>query len=375
MYPTFRHLLVCTFVLFGAAQLTAEESTPAARQAPAPKADVYVVRPVAKLPVHFEYPARLVSVDSAEVVARVKGVLLEQTYTEGAFVRKGDPLYRIEPDIYAATLRERKADLAVARAARTNANREWQRVEALYNDNAVSRKEYDAALAAHLSADASVTAAEARLETAKIDLNYTDVTAPISGIAGIKQTDVGNVVESGSALVRITRTDPIHAEFAIPDNDMKKINAALKSGRWSKSDGKEILARFESGGLSAEGTVDFMAPVVDAETASVKARAAFSNPDNVLMAGTFGRIRLDGLERNNVIMVPQKAVLQNPQGTIVFIVEDGKAAVRPVTLGDTQGENYIVEGPLRPGDRVIVNNFFRVKPGMPVTVDKTLNAE
>ena len=370
-----RHLLIGAAVIFTAPHLAAEDAAPAAQQAPAPKADVYVIRPVAQLPVHFEFPARLVSVSSAQVVARVEGVLLEQKFTEGELVRKGDALYRIEPDIYAATLREREADLAVARATQANAQREWERVEALFNDNAVSRKEYDATLAAHLSADASVSAAEARLETAKIDLAYTDVAAPISGIAGIKQSDVGNVVSPGTALVRITQTDPIHAEFAIPDSDMKKIRAALKSGKWSKLDGKEIKARFESGTLSAEGTVDFLSPVVDTATASVKARAAFSNPDNALMAGTFGRIRLDGLVRNNVVMVPQKAILQSPQGTIVFIVEAGKAAVRPVTLGDTEGENYIVEGPLQPGDQVIVNNFFRVKPGMPVAVDQTLNAE
>ncbi len=374
MKRTLRTALVGTAFLLAAPHLMAETAAAAPQQAPAPKVDVYEVRPPAQLPVTFEYPARLQSMQSASVVARVTGVLLKQHYTEGSFVKQGTLLYTIEPDIYAAAVHEREADCAVAEALFTNAKRDWERVEALYKDKAISKKEYDASLATFERTKAELNAAKARLDSAKIDLNYTEVKAPVSGIAGKKATDVGNVVASGTPLVTITRTDPVYAEFSIPDSDMLKINAALQSGRWSKSSGDAFSAELRVGDLKRSGSVDYVAPVIDPKTAGVAARATIANRDNALMPGGFGRITLTGIQRNNAIMVPQKAVLQSPKGTIVFIVEEGKAAVRPVKLGDTEGENYIVEAPLRPGDKVIVNNFFRVKPGMAVAVDKTINA-
>ena len=374
MKRTLQTVLAGTALLLIAPHLMAETAAAQAQQAPAPKVDVYEVRPPAQLPVAFEYPARLQSMQSATVVARVTGVLLKQHYAEGSFVKKGTLLYTIEPDIYAAAVHEREADCAVAEALFTNAKRDWERVEALYKDKAISKREYDASLAAYERTKAELNAAGARLESAKIDLGYTEVTAPISGIAGKKETDVGNVVTSGTPLVTITRTDPVYAEFSIPDKDMLKINAALQSGRWSKSVGSSFTAELNIGALKRTGSVDYVAPVVDAKTAGIAARATIANGDNALMPGSFGRITLSGIQRNSALIVPQKAVLQSPKGTIVFIVEGGKAAVRPVTLGDTDGENYIVEGPLRPGDQVIVNNFFRVKPGMAVAVDKTINA-
>jgi membrane fusion protein (multidrug efflux system) len=362
-------LLLCSPALWAAA------SSAAPAQMPAPRVDVYTIRPQSALPVTLEYPARIKSIRSATVVSRVTGVLMKKHYEEGSFVKEGKVLYTIEPDTYAATLHEREADLAVAEALFTNAERDWKRVEALYNDDAISRKEYDAALAAYERNKAECSAARARLESARIDLGYTEVKAPISGIAGKKATDVGNVVSAGTPLVTITQTDPVHAEFAIPDVDLFKINQALGSGRWNKGGKDHLDVSVNVGGTIMKGTVDYIAPTVNEKTASIDARAEFANADNALLPGSFGRLEITGLKRGNVTMVPQKAVLQNPKGTIVFIVEDGKAAVRPVKLGDTEGENYIVEGALKPGDLVIVNNFFRVKPGMQVTIDKTINAD
>ncbi len=367
-------LLLSAVMLFGASSLQAEESKPMAAQA-APMVDVYTVSRAAQMPISLEYPARLKSIRSAMVVARVSGVLMKKMYEEGSFVKKGSLLYTIESDIYAALVHEREADMALQEALLKKAQRDWERAEALYRDQALSMQEYDSALSAFETAKAGLNAAKAKLASANVDLGYTQVIAPISGIAGIKETDLGNVVSSGTALVNITQSDPILAEFSIPDVDRLKALYALQEGRWSDAGKDGLKAKLNVGGVVKEGTIDYIDPVIDAKTGSVKARAVFKNDDAFLMQGAFGRITVTGFVRNDVVMVPQKAVLQNPMGTIVFVIDEGKAAVRPVKLGDTAGDKFIVEEGLNEGDVVIVNNFFRVKPGMDVTIDKTLSGE
>ncbi len=360
-------LLLCTF---SAALLAVEPNT--TQKKALPKVDVFDVRLTAELPLELEYPARLKSIQRATVVARVTGVLQQKHYTEGTYVEKGALLYSIEPDIYQAMVHEHEADHAVAKAVFINAERDWKRVKGLFKDKVLSRKEYDAALALFERSKAELASAKAKLQSAEIDLGYTEVHAPFSGIIGKKETDVGNVVEPGTPLVNITQTDPVYAEFSIPDTDLFKINKILGNGRWAENGDLNVSISVD--GMSAVGTMNYIAPEVNEKTASIEARAVFENSDKSLMPGGFGRLKIIGLKRTNILMVPQKAVLQNPKGTIVFILEDGKVAVRPVTLSGTEGENYIVEGPLKSGDKVIVNNFFHIKPGMNVAIDKTINA-
>ena len=366
-------LLLFTAILFGAASLQAD--APKASAAQAPMVDVYTVTKAAQMPISLEYPARLKSIRSAKVVARVSGVLMQKMYEEGSFVKKGSLLYTIEPDVYAALVHEREADMALQEALYKKAARDWERAQALYSDKALSRQEYDGALSAFETAKAGVNAAKAKLASANVDLGYTQVKAPISGIAGIKETDLGNVVSAGTPLLSITQSDPVHAEFSIPDVDRLKALYAVQKGRWSNAGQDGLKATLNVGGRVTEGRVDYIDSVIDAKTGSVKARALFKNPEALLMQGAFGRITVTGFVRNDVVTVPQKAVLQNPMGTIVFVIDEGKAAVRHVRLGDTAGDTFIVEEGLMEGDVVIVNNFFRVKPGMDVTIDKTLSGE
>jgi membrane fusion protein (multidrug efflux system) len=351
------------------------ESGAKSQAAPAPHADAYTVKAVEKSEVVLTYPARLQSIRSATVVSRVTGVLLEKRFKEGDAVKAGDLLYRIEPDLYAAAVHEQRAEVALQQAKLQKAERDWSRAQSLYKDNAISVQEHDAALSAYETAKAEVNAAKAQLRTRELELGYTDVTAPIAGIAGIKQTDVGNVVNAGTPLVTITQTDPIYARFSIPSEDLQKARVAGKEGTWSWGDARRLKATLDVGGIKEAGTIDYIAPSADTQTGSVSARARFSNKDNLLLPGAFGRITIEGIVRKNVIMIPQKSVLQNPKGTIVFVVRDGKAAVRPIVLGDPVGNSFVVLKGLENGDEVIVNNFFRVKPGMPVIIDKTVDAE
>jgi membrane fusion protein (multidrug efflux system) len=343
--------------------------------APAPHADAHIVKSLDRSEVVLTYPARLQSLRSATVVSRVTGVLQKKHYIEGAAVKSGDPLYSIEPDLYAAAVREQRAEVALQKAKLQKAERDWNRAQALYSDSAISVQEHDAALSAYETAKAEVNAAKAQLQTRELELGYTDVTAPIAGIAGIKQTDVGNVVNAGTPLVTITQTDPIYAQFSLPSEDLQKMRVSGEEGTWSWGDAGRLKATLDVGGNQVTGEIDYIAPSADTQTGSVSARARFSNKDNRLLPGAFGRITLEGIVRKNVIMIPQKAVLQNPQGTIVFVVKDGKAAVRPVVLGDPVGNSFVILKGLENGDEVIVNNFFRVKPGMPVVIDKTVDAE
>jgi len=352
--------------------LFAETAAPAA---PAPHADAYVVKAIAKSDVVLSYPARLQSIRSATVVSRVTGVLLEKYFTEGSTVKQGARLYRIEPDLYEAAVHEQKAQVALQEAQFQKAERDWKRAQGLYTDNAISVQEHDAALSAYETAKAQVNAAKAQLQTRELELGYTDVSAPISGVTGLKQTDIGNVVNAGTPLVTITQTDPIYALFSIPSGDLQKARVANKEGRWSWGDKNRLKASLDVGGIKVTGDIDYIAPDADTQTGSVNVRARFANADNMLLPGTFGRITIEGIVRENVVMIPQKAVLQNPMGTIVFLVQDGKAAVRPIVIGDPVGDSYVVRQGLADGDEVIVNNFFRVQPGKPVVIDKTVNVE
>lgn len=367
-----RFIFIPLLALFTGALLHAESAAP---QMPAPHADAYTVEAAETSKVVLNYPARLQSIRSATVVSRVTGVLEKKYYTEGDRVKAGTRLYRIEPDLYAAAVHEQDAQVALQEAQFKKAERDWSRAESLYKDNAISVQEHDAALSAYETAKAEVNAAKAQLQTRELELGYTEVKAPISGIAGIKQTDIGNVVNPGSALVTITQTDPIYAQFSIPSGDLMKARVASEEGRWSWGEKGRLKATLEIGGMSVTGDIDYIAPTADLQTGSVNARARFKNGDNLLLPGAFGKITIEGIVRNNVVMIPQKALLQNPMGTIVFVVEDGKAAVRPVVIGDPVGNSYVIQQGLKAGDRVIVNNFFRVKPGMPVVIDKSVDVE
>lgn len=343
---------------------------------PAPAVDIYRVGKARKIPVTLEYSTRLASVQSAFVAARITGVLVEKHYTEGSYVHKGDLLYTIEPDIYREAVNKAEAALELEKAKWNKVERDWKRAEGLHADNTISDQERDAALAAYESASASVKIAKAALQSAMIDLGYTDVKATIDGISGMKLRDVGNRVEDGTQLVEITKIDPIYAEFSIPDIDIIKKNYSLKERKWENTANGSLKATLNINGTSYEyeGSVDFLSPKIDPQTGTLKARAVFKNPDKELIPGTFARITVKGLVRKESLTVPQKAVMQNQKGTVVFVVEDGKVAVRKVKLGGTEEENYIVDGLLYPGDKVIVNNLFRIKPGMSVVIDKTVNS-
>lgn len=351
--------------------LLAQDAKPAMH---VPKVDVYVVPEAKDTPVALEYPARINSVKNVTITSRVSGVLQKKFFVEGATIHKGDMLYKIEPDVYQAAYNSAKATLELESAKMQKAKKDWERADGLYKDKAISEQDKDSAYFAYETAKASVDVAKAELQRVSVDLNYTNVKATIDGVAGMKQVDVGDYVKEGSALLSITQTNPIFADFSIPNINTLKKKYRLENGSWSNMQGADLKASLIVDGKVYEelGRVDFIDTRIDASTSTLKARAVFNNTPAKLIAGQFAKIKIMGVISKNSISVPQKAVLQNPLGTIVFVVVKGKVAVKPVKILDTAGQNFVVSG-VAPKDVVIVNNFFRAKPGAPVKIDKTIN--
>lgn len=376
----FTVFILVFFVIYGAACSKPDKSAKSEQKKmdslPVVAVDVYQVPKLKDIPVELEYPAKTKSMSSVTLVARVSGILQEKFFTEGQSVLKDAPLFKIEPDMYEAETATAQAMLDQATAQLNKTERDWKRINALFNDHVTSEQDRDMALSAYEMAKASSLAAKARLLQATINLNYTVVRATSSGITGLRAVDVGNFVGPGMPLVTLTQTDPIYIDFSLPDIDFLKTQYEIKSGSWSKT-GKMLSAWIitDNGKYSKKGVINFVDTNINEKTASVKARAIFSNPEGEILPGQFVRIKIEGLKRKNTVSVPQQAVIQNPGGTIVFIVKDGKVAIRPVVVGESSGGDFIIEKGLNQGDLVVVNNFFKIRPDMPVKTDKIINKE
>ncbi|MFK5948792.1 MAG: efflux RND transporter periplasmic adaptor subunit [Methylococcales bacterium] len=344
------------------------------KKMPAPKADIYIIPTAKTLPITLKYPATIRAYKKVQVIARALGILQKKNFIEGQKVNKGDILYQIEDDIYIAKVEAAKASLQMSEASRDNATRNWKRLKKLFLQKAVSQEQRDASVSAYDQSLAAVSLAKAELKLAKINLEYTKVKAPISGITGLKQINVGDLVSNNppTKLLEITQNDKVYAEFSMPMSDYKNI----KNHRWAIKDKGALEVNIESDAkeINKQGEVDFIDVNTNNQTAIVKMRALFDNSDQTLMPGQFVRIVTRNIIQENVISVPQKAVLQKPLGTIVFVEQQGHVGVKPIIIGNTTGDQFIIAGgPLKSGDRVIVNNFFRLKPGGEVIADKVVN--
>jgi membrane fusion protein, multidrug efflux system len=369
-----KKLLITTALIVGTVSCSyaAEEAVAPAK--PATKADVYIVPAAKNIAINLKYPAQINSFKQAKVYSRILGVLEEKYFEEGKVVNKGDVLFKIEDDLYQAKLDAANASIKMNEATLNNATRSWERIQKLYNSNAVTTEQRDSTLSAYQNALASLSMSKAELTQAKIDLDYTKVKAPISGVTSLKVIDLGNLVTSNPPmeLLSISQNDKVYIDFSMPLSDYEN----LKSGLWKMPDDGKLQVEINVNGQAnrQKGVVDFIDVNIDQQTSTVKMRAIVENKDYSLMPGSFTRVTLNGIEQKDVITIPQKALLQNPLGTIVFVEKDGIATVKPVVVGNESGDKFIVAGgPLQSGDKVIVNNFFRIKPGSAVVVDKTIN--
>lgn len=339
---------------------------------PAPEVGVLAVT-LRDVPIENEYAGRTAGFREVEVRARITGIVQKRTYVEGQRVKAGDVLFRIDPAPFEVALARAQARLQDAEAQLRQAERDWARVSALYAENAISARERDTSQSNLDLARANLAAARTDVEAARIDLGYTRVDAPVSGVTSLEVRSEGSLVGPGAAdslLTRITQLDPLYVNFSYPDADALRQRALLASGKLTLA-GEERLAaelRFGDGSTYGhDGYISFTDSTIDPATGTVRARAVFPNPEASLLPGQFVRIVPKGLVRKGVIVVPQAAVMQGPQGTFVYLVgEDEKAKVQPVTTGPTVGPEWLIEEGLEPGDRVIVEGVIKVRPGAPV---------
>jgi membrane fusion protein (multidrug efflux system) len=350
----------------------AESETP--NGMPPPAVSVIAVQP-RDLPATFEYVGQIDGVRDVEVRPRISGILERWNYKEGAPVKAGESLFTIDPEPFRAALAKADADRARAEAILAQARRDTGRLKPLWEAKAVSQKAYDDAVSSEQVAAANVEAAQAAVTQARLDLSYTRVEAPISGISGRALKSEGSLVEAQQTLLTtISQIDPIHVLFSFSDTEYLGFTRAVAEGRLKlPKDGRfDVRLKLSDGHeYSQVGKVDFTDVRVNASTGTIEARAVIPNPQHLLRPGQFVRVLLSGAVRPGAIAVPQRAVLEGPNTKIVMTVNDkGVVEPRPVQVGDWSGEEWVITGGLHPGDRVIIDGVVKARPGSPVTIVK-----
>lgn len=350
------------------------KQAPAAASAAPPAVDVVAVHPTS-VPLRIELPGRTTPYLVAQVRARVDGVVRQRSYTEGADVRAGQPLYRIDDAPYRAALANAQALQQKAAANLLAADAQAERYKTLINGNAISKQAFDNALAAQGQAKAELTAAQAGVETARINLGYTEVTSPIAGRSSVSQVTQGAYVQASAATLMTTvqQIDPIYVDLTQSSVAGLELRRALSAGQL-RPDGESqptVSLRLEDGSTyPLQGRLQFTGITVDQATGSVGVRAVFPNPQHVLLPGMFVHASLVQGVRVDAMLVPASAVGHNPQGqaTAMVVGADGKAVQRTLQADSMQGKHWVVTSGLRDGERVIVSNLQRVQPGMQVSV-------
>lgn len=314
------------------------------------------------------YSGRAVGSREVEVRARVSGILLERSYEEGRAVRQGEVLFRIDPEPFRVSVAQARAELEVERARLAEARRDRDRVRTLIDRQLVSQRQWDEAVSRYEVASASVAAAEARLRAAELDLSYTEVRAPISGLTSREARSEGSLVTAGedsSLLTRIVQSDPIYAEFAVPESEAALLRVRLAAG------GEVPVQLAGEGDAESAGAarLTFVDNAVGAGSGTVRARAVMANPEGRFVPGQFLRIRVQGITLPGGVSVPERAVMSGPQGRFVWVLdEQDVAAMRPVQMEAVVSDRAVLSGGLEPGERVVVEGVLKVRPGAPVVI-------
>jgi membrane fusion protein, multidrug efflux system len=320
-----------------------------------------------------DLPGRISAFRVAEVRARVNGIVLRRLFTEGADVTEGQVLYEIDPAPYQATLDNALGTLARAEANATTARLKEERYKQLLVAKAISKQDYDDALANEGTYNADVLSGKAAVPTARINLDYTKVTSPVSGRIGISQVTEGAYVQASAAtlLAIVQQLDPVYVDVTQASSEVLRLRRELASGRLKADDTGKARVKLiqETGDIYAEeGTLQFSDITVNVTTNSVTVRAIFPNPHAELLPGLFVRARLEEGNRPDAILVPQLAVSRNSKGepTTMVVGANGTAELRVLQTSRAVGNQWLVSAGLKPGDQVIIDNLQRVHPGVPV---------
>jgi membrane fusion protein (multidrug efflux system) len=345
---------------------------PPERPRPTPEAGFVVIKTQA-VPLTAELPGRTSPFAVSEVRPQISGIVQARLFTEGSNVRKGQLLYRIDPAPYRATVNQARAQVASAEASLAALKLKSERYAQLIKLNSISQQDYDDARAAYGQVQANVQQAKAQLETAQINLGYTEIKAPIAGRIGRSDFTQGALVTSGqaAALATIQTLDPIYVDLTQSTAELLRLESEVKSGRANK--GGPLIAKLtltleDGSAYPLEGKLQFTDVTEDPTSGTVTIRAVFPNPQNVLLPGMFVRAKVTQAMAPDAILVPQQGVSRDPKGgaTVLVVGAQNKAELRPVETGEAVGANWLVTKGLQPGDKVIVEGLQRIQPGAAV---------
>lgn len=349
--------LVCTVACMCLMLCACREEAAQQQQAIAPPVSIYEVKR-ADVPWNAEYQAQASGSRAVEVRARVEAIIEKRMYNEGDFVKEGQQLFQLERDQYEARMEQ-------ARAQYVNAEREWKRVRPLYEKNAVSQKERDAARAAYETA-------KAELRQAQINLDYCQVTSPVSGYSSKEIYTPGNLVSNNSLLTYVNQTEPMYIDFSIAAPEwMQRQQLAAQGVLVKPVDGHYIakLRLLDGRMYDGEGDIAFVDSKVQPTTGVIQARAVFKNSNGSIMPGQYVRIYMQGDILKDAIMIPQKCVTHTQAGSSVMTVDkDDVVGVVPVEIGVTVGDMYMVTKGLQGGERIISEGMVKARPGAKVSI-------
>jgi len=323
-------------------------------------------------PIYGEWVATLDGFVNAQIQPRVSGHIIRQNYQEGTVVRKGHVLFEIDPRPFKAALDQAKAQLAQAQAQLGRASMDVERDRPLAEGQAIPRAQLETEIQAKLGAQAQVQAAKANVEEARLNVEFTQVTSLITGIAGIARVQIGNLVSPTSVLTSVSQVDPIKANFTVSEQEFTDFHRRFPTEESVQAQRKRMpleLVLSDGSVYEHAGTIYSADREVNAATGAIRIVGVFANPNNLLRPGSYGRVRAAPKTYPGALLVPQKAVTELQGSHQVAVVgDDDKVSIRPVTVGERVGRLWIVTGGLKAGERVIVEGLLKVRDGSPVQV-------
>ena len=320
------------------------------------------------VPIYLEAVGTSVAREMVSITPQVSGRITQIHFEDGAYVKRGAPLFTIDPRPYQAAVHVAEAMIAEKKAALEFAKIEFDRVKNLIETKAISQSDYDTRKNAVEVAEAQLKHSRAQLETARVNLSYCFIHSPIEGRAGQRLVDLGNVVDANDeqALLTIQRMDPIYADFTIPENDLSVVQRNMRGGTL-----KTEIRLPDDASTVREGSLTFLDNAVQSGTGTVKLRATIPNEDHKFWPGRFVKVRLVLRTEQDAILIPAAAPQMSAKGTFVYVVkQDSTAELRPVTLGQQQEDLVVISEGLQPGERVVVSGQLGVTPGGKVRVDQ-----
>lgn len=391
--PEIRVMLLVALVAAGMAGCKKENASMAMPQRPPASVTVAVAQLAPEVPVYLDAIGRMVPTETVSIVPQISGKLIAAYVEDGANVKKGDLLFEIDPRPFEAALQAAEATLSQAKADHEFAVGEYERLKGLANKAAVSQQEFHQRESAVAVADAKIAAADAAIATAKLNLEYTKIYSPITGRAGARLVDAGNVVkENDKPLIVLQQMTPILAEFTVTENDLGTVRKYLAERGLNMADPQRgltvdvdvpgnsarVLSALGSAPVATmpstrstvrQGRLVFLDNTIQGNAGTVRLRADVPNDDGYFWPGQFVNVRLILAMRKNAVMVPAQAEQIGQQGAFVFVVQpDGTAQMRPIKSGQRQGEMLVIESGVEAGDQVVTTGQYMVMPGSKVNV-------